>query len=256
MLTAITHTVSPRITECELTFLERSPIDLGRAVRQHEEYCATLERLGARVITLDGNEAFPDSVFVEDDAVVVDEIAVICRPGAESRRGETDLIELELRKHRETVRIEPPATIDGGDVLVIGRTIFVGVSARTNSKGAAALGRILEAFGYDVVPVVTLKCLHLKSACTAISGETLVANPEWIDTDLFKGYEVIRTAAGEEHSANVLRIGGTVCVPAGAPKTAEAIAAAAENVVVIDNSELRKAEAGLTCSSIIFSNAG
>ncbi len=251
MLTAITHKVSPRINECELTFLERTPIDVAVAARQHEDYCKTLADLGVAVISLEGNED-PDCVFVEDTAVVVDELAVICRPGAESRRGETDLIEKELSKYRETYRIKLPATIDGGDVLCIGRKIFVGLSSRTNREGFAELASALSPFGYEVVPVETKGSLHLKSACTRVNDETMIVNPTWLDTDLLKGFRLIFTALDEERSANVLRIGDTVCVQTGFPKAAEAIEALGEKVRFIDTSELGKAEAGLTCSSIVF----
>ena len=252
MLTAITHKISPRISECELTFLERTSIDLDVAESQHEGYCATLEDLGVSVIRLDGNDDYPDSVFVEDTAVVVDEIAVICRPGAQSRRGETGLIERELAKYRETVRIPAPATIDGGDVLRIGKRVFVGLSRRTNAKGIEELDRILSPHGYHVTGIDTAASLHLKSACTAINDETLIVNPAWLATECLKGFKFIHTARGEDAAANVLRIGSTVCVQAGFPRAAEMIEALGEKVRIIDTSELGKAEAGLTCSSIVF----
>ena len=252
MLTAITHKISPRISECELTFLERTSIDLDVAESQHEGYCATLEDLGVSVIRLDGNDDYPDSVFVEDTAVVVDEIAVICRPGAPSRRGETGLIERELAKYRETVRIPAPATIDGGDVLRIGKRVFVGLSRRTNAKGIEELDRILSPHGYHVTGIETAASLHLKSACTAINDETLIVNPAWLATECLKGFKFIHTARGEDAAANVLRIGSTVCVQAGFPRAAEMIEALGEKVRIIDTSELGKAEAGLTCSSIVF----
>lgn len=255
MLTAITHKVSARINECELTHLERTRIDVGTAQRQHDAYCSTLRELGVSVIALDGNEAYPDSVFVEDTAVVVDEVAVICSPGAASRRGETDLIERELSKYREIYRIRLPATIDGGDVLRVGKKVFVGLSSRTNNEGYAELARALSPFGYTVEAIETKGSLHLKSACTPINDETLIVNPEWIDTRLLAGFMLVPTAAGEEHSANVLRIGDTVCVQSGFPRAVEAIEKLGEKVRLIDASELAKAEAGLTCSSIVFETA-
>ncbi len=255
MLTAITHKVSARINECELTHLERTHIDVATAQRQHDDYCSTLAELGVSVIALDGNEAYPDSVFVEDAAVVVDEIAVICSPGAASRRGETDLIERELSKHRETYRIRLPATIDGGDVLRVEKKVFVGLSSRTNLQGFGEMRKALSAFGYIVEAIETKGSLHLKSACTAISDETLIVNPEWIDTSLLAGSRLVPTAPGEERSANVLRIGDTVCVQAGFPRAVEAIEKLGEKIRLIDASELAKAEAGLTCSSIVFETA-
>ena len=252
MLAAIVHAISPRINECELTFLDRSPIDLTLAEQQHEDYCATLEDLGVTVIRLVGNEDYPDSVFVEDTAVVTDEIAVICRPGAESRRGETKLIEHELLKYREIARVLPPATIDGGDVLQVGQKIFVGLSSRTNRPGVEQLAQLLQPRGYEITHVRTTASLHLKSACTAINDETLIVNPKWLDTALLAGFRLIHTAEGEDHAANVLRIGSTVCVQAGFPRAVEAIGSLGETVRVIDTSELGKAEAGLTCSSLVF----
>jgi dimethylargininase len=178
MLRAIAHNISPNISQCELTFVDRSPIDFELAKRQHEEYCAALERLGVAVTLLSGNESFPDCCFVEDTAVVVDELAAICSMGAPSRRGETKLIERELSKYREISCICLPATIDGGDVLRIGKKIFVGQSSRTNAQGIEDLARLLVPLGYRVVPVRTKGSLHLKSACTAIDYETLFVNPD------------------------------------------------------------------------------
>lgn len=252
MLRAITHKISPRIAECELTFLERRPIDLQLATRQHDDYCALLERLGVRVEKLYENESYPDSCFVEDTSVVVDELAIICSPGVSSRRGETALIERVLSRYRETTRISLPATIEGGDVLRIGKRILVGQSGRTNSQGIEDLARILEPFGYKITPVKSKGSLHLKSACTAINDETLFVNPEWVDLAALRGFDLLHTPPEEPWSANVLRVGDTVCVQAGFPRAAESIQRMTARVEVVDTSELRKAEAGLTCSSIIF----
>src|SRR5215216_1981155 len=153
MLRAITHKVSPIIDKCELTFIDRSPIDLQLATRQHNDYCAVLEKLGIIVNTLSENESYPDSCFVEDTAIVVDELAIICSMGVSSRRGETMLIERELSEYREIAHISLPATIEGGDVLRIGKKIFIGQSSRTNLEGIKELARILEPYGYRVVHV-------------------------------------------------------------------------------------------------------
>ena len=252
MLRAITHKVSPNISKCELTFVDRSPIDFELAKRQHEGYCAALERLGVAVTVLSENESYPDCCFVEDTAIVVDELAVICSMGAASRRGETKLIERELSKYRNIAHVSLPATIDGGDVLTIGKKIFVGLSGRTNAQAVEQLARILRPFEYYVAPVNTTGSLHFKSACTAIDDETLFVNPDWVDLDEFKDFKLIHTPPDEPASANVLRIGKTVCVQVGFPRAAELIASVVDQVEVIDTSELRKAEAGLTCSSIIF----
>lgn len=254
MLRALTHRVSPRINECELTFVDRTPIDLDLATRQHDEYCAALRRLGVTVDELTGNDAFPDACFVEDTAVVVDEIAIMCSMGVASRRGEGALIERELAKHREIARVTLPGTIEGGDVLQVGKTIFVGRSSRTNQEGFEQLSRILEPLGYRLVPVRTAGSLHFKSACTAIDNETLFVNREWVDLDALNGFKLVATAEDEPWSANLLRVGETVCVHAGFPRAADAVGRLADNVEILDLTELRKAEAALTCSSIIFTS--
>jgi len=249
---AITHRISPRLAECELTFHTRQPIDLRLAESQHEAYCRTLERLGLEVRRLEGNRDFPDACFVEDTAVVFDELALICRPGAESRRGETAIIAGELARHRELAHIEAPATLDGGDLLAVGRSIFVGLSRRTNAAGFEAVARILRPRGYEVKAVETTGSLHLKSAVTAIDDGTLFVTPQWIDTAPFAGFELITTPGEEPEAANVLRVGETLLVAAGFPRAAALLAARVPRLELVDISELRKAEAGLTCSSLIF----
>jgi len=255
MLRAFTHKISPRIAECEVTFIDRSPIDLRLAVRQHDDYCDALKKLGVTVKKLSENDSYPDSCFVEDTAIVVDELAIICSMGVSSRRGETRLIERELSKYREIAHISLPATIEGGDVLRLGKKIFVGQSSRTNLKGVEELARILESYGYSVLQVRTKGSLHLKSACTAIDEETLFVNPDWVELDAFRGFNLLYTPPEEPWSANLLQVGTTVCVQAGFPRAVELIERVAERIEVIDISELRKAEAGLTCSSIIFESA-
>jgi dimethylargininase len=255
MLRALTHKVSARIAQCQLTFVDRAPIDLQLAVRQHDDYRAVLKKLGVVVKDLSENESHPDSCFVEDTAIVLDELAIICSMGVSSRRGETRLIERELSKYREIARISLPATIEGGDVLRIGKKIFVGQTSRTNLEGVEELARISEPYGYRVVKVRTTGSLHLKSACTAIDEETLFVNPEWVEHDAFGDFNLIYTPLEEPWSANILRIGTTVCIQAGFPRAVELIERMVERVEVIDISELRKAEAGLTCSSIIFESA-
>jgi dimethylargininase len=252
MLRALTHKVPAGIAECELTFIDRAPIDLHVARRQHEDYCAALEKLGVTVERLSENESYPDACFVEDTAVVVDELAVICSMGVSSRRGETTLIERELSKYREIARIALPATIEGGDVLRAGKRVFVGQTSRTNAGGVRELARILGAYGYEVKAIGTKGSLHLKSACTALDDDTLFVNPEWVELDELKGFNLIHTPAGEPWSANVIRVGDTICVQAGFPKAAELMGSIFKSVEIVDISELRKAEAALTCSSIIF----
>jgi dimethylargininase len=201
MLRAIAHNISPNISQCELTFVDRSPIDFDLAKGEHENYCAALGRLGVAVTVLSGNEFYPDCCFVEDTAIVVDELAVICSMGAASRRGETKLIEGELSKYRNMARVSLPATIDGGDVLTIGKKILVGLSGRTNAQAVEQLAQILRPFHYHVAPVNTKGSLHLKSACTAIDDETLFVNPDWVDLDELKNFKLIHTPPDEPVSA-------------------------------------------------------
>ena len=173
---ALTRPPSSALAGCALTYLERQPIDIGRALEQHACYVAALQTCGVRVQALPALEDLPDAVFVEDTAVIVDECAVITRPGIDSRRPEVESIALALAPHRPTVRITTPGTLDGGDVLRVGRTLFVGQTPRTNAEGTRQLREALAPHGYDVLPAVPTGCLHLKSAVTWIGDETLLVN--------------------------------------------------------------------------------
>jgi dimethylargininase len=253
-LLAITHVPSPKMEQCQLTHVTRTPIDYDRAVQQHQEYCRMLRACGAGVRILESNRDLPDCVFVEDAAIVLDEVAVIASMGAESRRPETAAIELELRQYREIKRIELPAAIDGGDVLRVGRTLLIGVSSRTNDAGIGALAQIAGAFGYDVVPVRLRDCLHLKTACTALPDQTLLVNPAWLDMEALGGFKWIRVPEEETWAADVLLAGETVCVAAQHVRTADMIRQRGFDVRTIDLSEFAKAEGGVTCLSILFLN--
>jgi dimethylargininase len=255
MLTAFTHIVSPGLDHCQLSFRERISIDIELARRQHAAYCEMLRRHGVTVIELSANRYYPDSVFVEDNAIVVDEIAVICRMGVESRRGEEIAIESGLGKYRKTVRIKSPATLEGGDVLQIGKRIFAGRTARTNSAGLGALSEILSPFGYEVIPVTVSGCLHLKSACTALDDTAIIANPRWFDPAPFRDINIIPVPEEEPEAANVLRINDVVCLVESFPKTIRLVKELGYRIDTLNISELLKAEAGLTCSSIIFNAA-
>jgi dimethylargininase len=252
MLTALTRQVSPSFAACELTFLERQPIDVSKAIEQHRAYEACLASFGARVISLPPDPLFPDSVFVEDPAIVLDEIAVITRPGAESRRGETTSIAEALAPFRELVYIREPGTLEGGDVIRIGKKLFVGLSQRTNLEGI----RQLSSFGYDVVPVEVRGCLHLKSGACWAGGDTILVNHQWIDSSMFRGFNLIAVAADEPAAADVLPIGGELLVPSNFVNTSEILEKSGIKVRPIDVSELQKAEAGVTCMSLLFEAHG
>jgi dimethylargininase len=249
---ALTRGVSPAIARCELTFLEREPIDYPRAVAQHAAYVRLLEELGLRVVQIDADDALPDCCFVEDIAIVLDEVAVLTRPGAPSRRGETPAVAAALGAYRRIVRLEEPARIDGGDVLVLGRRLFVGLSNRTDAAGGQALAETVRPFDYEVVPVSMEGCLHLKTAVTAAAPDLLLVNPDWVDLAPFRDWERIDVDPREPWGANVVRAGGAVVAAAGFPRTAERLRARGLDVRTVDVSEFQKAEGGVTCKSLLF----
>ena len=249
---ALTRDVSPAIARCELTHLERTPIDLSVARAQHEAYERCLTSAGCVVQRLEASADMPDSVFIEDIAVILDEIAVITRPGAESRRQETAAVAEAVTRHRPVRRVEPPGTLDGGDVLVVGRTVFVGSSGRTNAAGLAQLRCSVRPLGYDVREMAVHGCLHLKSAVTAISDELLLVNRAWIPTGDFGGFELIDVHPQEPYGANVVRLPDRVVHAAAFPRTRERMEARGIRVDAVDVSELAKAEGAVTCCSILI----
>lgn len=251
-LYALTREVSPSLANCELSFVERNPIDLALANAQHHAYQRALEEFGYELIALPAEDAWPDAVFVEDVALVLDELAVITRPGAVSRRQEGESVAAVLERHRPLRRIEEPGTLDGGDVLRVGRTIFVGRSARTNLAGIEQLRELAGDYGYVVRGVPIFDCLHLKSAVTEAKEGTLLVQPSWIDKKWLAGYELIEVDPAEPHAANVLRIGNGAIYPASFPRTAEKLAKAGIELKVVDLSELQKAEGAVTCCSLVF----
>jgi dimethylargininase len=251
-LLAITRTPAPTLGGCELTFVSRAPIDVARALDQHQAYCAALRSLGVAVLTLPPNAALPDSVFVEDTAVVVGEVALLTNLGCTARQAEAAAMAPTLARFRRLHRMQPPAQLEGGDVLVVGRTVFVGQSTRTNAAGIAVLAALLAPHRYRVVPVAVSGCLHLKTACTALDDTTLLLNPDWIDTAPLHGFDLIPVADGEPWAANVLRLPRGLLVHAAFPHTAARIVARGYKVVPLDIGEFGKAEAGLTCMSLVL----
>jgi len=249
---AVLRGVSPAITRCELTYLERQPIDLERAIAQHAAYAALLRELGLEVIEIDADPDLPDCCFVEDVAVVLDGLAILTRPGAESRRGEISAVEEILARFRPLARVEAPATLEGGDVLRLGRTLFVGQSPRTNAAGIDQIRALAEPLGYRVVAVPVIGCLHLKSAVTALDDDHVLANTGWIDPMPLRGLGIVPVAPEEPGAANVVRVAGTVVAHPGFPRTLERVAAAGCDVRPLDVSEFLKAEAALTCKSLLF----
>jgi len=252
MVTAITRDVSPRFNECEITHIERTPIDLNVARAQHREYINALKQLGCNVIELPAEPDLPDSVFVEDTAFILPEVAVITRPGADSRKPETESIIRALSPYINLVHVREPATVDGGDVLVIGKNIYVGLSTRSNREAIDQLNDLLWEYGYTVTGVELHDCLHLKSAVTRVDDETLLINKNWVNTSHFKNFDLLEVDPSEPYAANCLPIGESIIFPLAFPKTRARLEARGYKVVIVDVSELEKAEGAVTCCSLII----
>lgn len=253
--TAWTRAVSPRLAECELTHLERAPIDLAGAEGQHAAYQAALAEAGLAIVRLPPLDHHPDGTFVEDTALILGHDAVLLRPAVASRQGETGTVAEGLAE-RLDVHVLGPGFVDGGDVLKVGRRLYVGLSTRSDRAGIAALAEIAGKLGYSVAPADVTGCLHLKTAISYCGPDgagtpVLLYNPDFVSPDLFEGGEPMPIAPGEAYAANVIRVGDTLIAPADSPRTAEALAARGFNVVMLDISEFRKAEAALTCMSLI-----
>ena len=257
MRIALTRPPSRRLGECELTHLPRTPIDADLAREQHRGYCVALGRLGCDVRELPATSDLPDGVFVEDRAIVLDEVAVITRSAAISRRDETPSVEAALRAYRPIEHITAPATLDGGDVLRLGRALFVGLTPRTNTKAVTQLRERLAPHGYTVCAVPVHGSLHLKSGCSVLGPDLLVVNRDWVDVDAIlatvASVRFVAVDPREPRGGNHLLLGDTVLAPTSCPRTVERIRELGVTVETVDVSELEKAEAGVTCSSLVFS---
>jgi dimethylargininase len=251
-LTAITRDVSSSINDCELSFHRRQAIDVTKAIAQHQRYRHCLADLGARVVSLPEEPGLPDAVFVEDSAVMLDEIAVISNMGAASRRPEAANLADVLGRYRPLKFITAPATLDGGDVMQIDRTLFVGLSKRTNRQGVEQVSELARPHGYEVQPVKVTGCLHLKSACSYVGNDTILINRSWIDVEPLRGVELFDVPEDEPGAANALLINNVVILPECFPKTRALLEGREFRVRTVDVSELQKAEAGVTCCSVIF----
>lgn len=249
---AITRKPSPLLESGERTHIGRDAIDYSRALAQHDAYRAALRDLGAEVSRLDDADEFPDGVFVEDTALVLDEVAILMRPGAESRRGEVPGISRALEPYRQLVRVEEPATIDGGDIVVAGKRILVGRSERTNADGIQALGRLADRFGYSVHGVKMRGCLHLKSGCTALPDGRLLINRSWINERDLQDFALVDVPEEEPWGGDVAFIGSTVIAAAAYPRTIENLEGHGYAVKPVEVSEFAKAEGGVTCMSLLF----
>lgn len=249
---AVTRSISASMDRCELVHLERTPLDLELLRRQHDSYERVLVELGCELIRLPAADELPDSVFVEDTAVIFDDFAVITRPGAASRRPETSSVAAALERYLELFEIQAPGTLDGGDVLRIGRQIFVGMSSRSNADGIDQLEAIVRERGYELHRVGIRRCLHLKSAATWIGEERLLVNPEWVDVSVFDDLQLIEVAIGEPAAANAVRVGDVVIHGSAYPETRKRMEAMGIRVVPVDISEIAKAEGAVSCCSLLL----
>jgi dimethylargininase len=248
---AVTRGLSTSINNCELTHLTRIPIDVGQARVQHRAYESALAFLGCELRTIPADDRYPDAVFIEDTAIVLDELAILTRPGAESRRGELDAVADVLREYRPLLRIEDPATIDGGDVLQLDRVLYVGRTPRTNARGIESLRELVAPYGYRVESVAVEGCLHLKSAVTCVAAGMLLMNRNWLPSVSFTGWQIIDVDDSEPAAANALRIGDAVIFPEEFPRTRRRLEAEGIDVHPVPASELAKAEGGVTCCSLM-----
>jgi dimethylargininase len=217
---------------------------------QHEAYIGALREAGLSVEILDAAPQYPDAHFVEDEAVVVPEVAVITRPGAKQRRGEEALIEPTLANHRPIARIEAPGTLDGGDVLQIGRNVFIGVSARTNKVGARQLETLLSRHGYRCTLIPLTHTLHLKSDLNAVGSKTVVVTQALAAHEAIEDYERILVSPEETYAANLLRINDRLLIAKGFPRLRERLDATGLEITELNMSEVRKMDGGLTCLSV------
>lgn len=252
MRVAITREVSRNIGQCELTHIERGVIDPAKAVEQHGAYEDCLVSLGCELVRLPEEPDMPDAVFVEDTAVVLDELAILTRPGAPIRRKETVAVERALAAYRQIDVIQSPGILDGGDVLCVGKRVFVGLSERTNLEAIIQIRNMLEPYGYRVEAVNVHGCLHLKSAVTQVGHNRLLVNQMWVDMDPFAGYECIDVDESEPFGANALLIDDVLIFPTAYTRTRDRLEDAGIDVRSVELSELAKAEGGVTCCSLIF----
>jgi dimethylargininase len=254
VLIAITRQVSAAIGECELTHLPRVRIEVDRARVQHHAYEQALAAQGCHVLSLPAQPALPDSVFVEDAAIVLDEIAIVTRPGVQSRRSETLSVTEALTAHRRIWFVEAPGTLEGGDVLRLDNRLFVGLSGRSNQSGIMQLRAVGWPYGYTVTAVPVVGCLHLKSAVTQVADRTLLVNPRWVDASIFGQCTVIEVDPDEPYAANGLLVGDGLIYPSSFPRTRGRLEAHGVAIVPVDVSELQKAEGAVTCCSLIFAS--
>ena len=252
MLSALTRGVSPTIGQCQLTFMQRERIDVAAATRQHEAYKQCLTKMGVQLTSLELLREAPDAVFIQDTAVVVDEVAVVATMGAACRAGEVESVAAALSPHRSLRRLSPPATLEGGDVVRIGRTLYVGDSGRTNREGIKQLSDILARYDYQVTPVGVRGCLHLSTGCSYLGRGLMLLNPVWVDAAPFRQFEILEVPETESWAANTIAVGDSVLIASAFERTRALVEGHGFQVIATDISELQKAEGALTCMSLMF----
>jgi len=252
MILAVTRVPSKTLGECELTFVGRESIDVELALAQHRKYCEALESAGATILCLDPEDTLPDATFVEDCAVVLDEVAVLMSMGSASRSPEVASIGRCLERFRETHRIVAPGRIEGGDVLQVGKRLYVGVSGRTNEEGIRQLSDVVGRYGYSVHAMPVGGCLHLKTAISRLNVDCFIVHRGWVDVSCIEGADFVEVPKEEPWGANVLVVCGKVIAPVSCPRTVEVLVGLGLDVDAVDVSEFQKAEAGVTCLSIVF----
>lgn len=235
-----------------LTTSALGPPDYELLRAQHRQYVNTLSELGLQVEVLPAEPDYPDAYFVEDPAIVTPEVAIITVPGAPARQGEQHSIAQALARHRPLAHIQPPGNVEGGDVLMVGRHFFIGLSERTNEDGAGQLGQILAQHGYTCETIAVGPGLHLKSGINIVAPDTLLLTEEFAGRPAFDGYQHIVLDEEEAYASNTLYINGTLIVPAGFPSTRAKLETLGHPIIELDVSEVQKMDGGLTCMSLRF----
>lgn len=249
---AIVRNVPNSYQQCVTSFHDTPLINVDIAKQQHQQYCKTLSQLGLKLIRIDADDALPDCCFTEDPAIVFGDLAIITYPGTPTRVAETVEMEKTLLQLKKIYHITPPATLEGGDVLKIGKNIFIGNSKRTNEEGIKQVAAIIEPKGYKVTPVKIWNTLHLKSVCTYLGNNCIILSEGYLDDEIFYAFDKIIVPKEEGYCANILEINGKVLIPKGFPKTKSLIEYKGFSVIELEMSEIEKAEGALTCLSIIF----
>jgi dimethylargininase len=249
---AIARKPGPNFAQGLTTAVNEEPPKYELLFTQHEAYVAALKSIGLEVILLDALPDHPDAYFVEDTAVVASNVAVITNPGADARRGEEETIAPVLARYRKTEKIQPPGTVDGGDVLQVDNHFFIGISERTNHEGAGQLSHILKSYGYTYTTVTVGEGLHFKSSVNYVGQNTLLVTDDFAGNNQLKGYDTIVVDSVESYAANSLFINDHILIPRGYSDTRKKLEVLGSKIIELDTSEVRKMDGGLTCMSLRF----